>query len=188
MGVRSDITGRIQGISQDSFELLRDDLEDIFMEFNWCENTLEIDSYSKHPARQLDDIFNKISFCMDHGQGQLYLHGEGYDDHSVIYFVPGQWREMPGKIVYPTNPFKKPNQTLNIQYIKTAFVHTSEGMIESLLNENVVGQARGEFEFHVNREHLQEQIEDIRNARLREFVKKADSEIDDSVQDICFCT
>jgi len=48
MGYEININGCIQGISKDSFELIKENLEDVFSEVSWNENAIEIYSYGNH--------------------------------------------------------------------------------------------------------------------------------------------
>ena len=41
MGYNSYINGLIEGISEDSFELIKEDLEDVFTELSWNENIID---------------------------------------------------------------------------------------------------------------------------------------------------
>lgn len=116
MGYNSYINGLIEGISEDSFELIKEDLEDVFTEVFWNENIIEINSYGKNYDDVMFPVYNKIAFCIDgNGGGQLDEEGEECGDLSRIFFVSGKWEKVWAEIVYPENPFinKDANNMLN---------------------------------------------------------------------------
>ena len=105
MGYEININGTIDGISKDSFELIEEDLFDVFSEVCWMENAIEIYSSGNHRSG-LDSVFNKIAFCIDgDGSGQLDIQGEDRDDMSIVFFAPRKWKQLYADIVYPENPF-----------------------------------------------------------------------------------
>ena len=188
MGYASSIIGDIRGISEDSFELIREDLEEVFEEVTWENDNVEINSYGNRHMDKLEEAYSKIAFCMDRDFGELYARGDDSEDISVVFFAPGKWRQIWVEIEYPENPFRQRKQTLSIQYVKTAYVHTPDHMMEALQDEDLEGLAVGEYEFHIHRDHLLERFKDIKNQKLAEMIGTAMSEIDIDVRDICFCT
>ena len=95
MGYDIVINGFVEGISTESFELIKDDLEDVFNEVSWKDNAITIHSYGNHHDEILCPIFNKIAFCIDgDGGGQLDIEGEECGDFSIIFFVQRQWKQV----------------------------------------------------------------------------------------------
>lgn len=39
------------------------------------------------------------------GEGQLDVEGDDPGDISIIFFIPGQYRQVHATIIYPENPF-----------------------------------------------------------------------------------
>ena len=108
MGYNSSISGLIEGISADSFELIKEDHEDVFQEVSWHNNTVEISSYGKHYDDIMSPVYDKLAFCMeDGGRGCLDEEGEDCGDLSTIFFVPRQWKRLWAKVIYPSDPFIK---------------------------------------------------------------------------------
>ncbi len=106
VGTSSSIEGTISGITEDSYELIREDMEDVFVNVAWVDDCVEIDSYGKHNARWVYPVFDKIAFCINEGgTGELLYNGEGATDLWKMFFAPGRWKELPVQIVYPENPF-----------------------------------------------------------------------------------
>ncbi|MBW2000269.1 MAG: hypothetical protein JRJ29_20210 [Deltaproteobacteria bacterium] len=104
MGCYTSIVGLIKGISEESYELIRQDLERTFGEVNYKNGIIDISSYGKH--FQIEPVFDKIAFCIDEGGGQLIEIGDD-DDKSVIFFAPRVWARKHVKVVWPENPFEK---------------------------------------------------------------------------------
>jgi len=111
MGYYSSIDGSINGISEESYKLLWQDLSDNFddYEFELIRDTgfgeVWISSYSKH--RDIEEIFKKIADQIAPGFfGELSYTGEEGPDMSTIFFKSGEWEEHPVEIIYPKNPFK----------------------------------------------------------------------------------
>ena len=48
MGYDSNINGNIEGISEDSFQLIKEDLEEVFVDVYWDNNEIDINSYGRH--------------------------------------------------------------------------------------------------------------------------------------------
>ncbi len=114
MGYRSRIVGTIKGISEDSFELIREDLEDVFDGVVWEDNALDVDSYDRHLCDWVYPIYDKIAFCIDEGgSGELYYEGDDNTDMSMIYFAPREWEELLVDMIYPDNPFEKKSAKLS---------------------------------------------------------------------------
>ena len=107
MAYCSYITGRIIGISEDSFELIKEDLEEVFEDVDfWDNNEIEIYSYDRHYDEDLFPVCDKIAFCIDgEGSGQLDIKGDDHEDFSCIFFAQRQWKQIPAEIIYPKNPF-----------------------------------------------------------------------------------
>jgi hypothetical protein len=115
MGHYTTIYGQINGISEESFELIREDLMAIFENVYWSPDrsgALEIDSYGKHCPEFVGPVFDKIAFALDKGTyGELTISDE--EAASVIFFAGssegkphGQWIEEQVKTLRPENPFK----------------------------------------------------------------------------------
>jgi len=105
MSNNSNITGFIEGISKDSFDLIKEELNYVFENVSWNKNAIEIDSYGKHYDDAVFPVYDKIAFCMDgDGVGQLDVEGDECADLSSIFFVPGQWKQVWVEITYPANP------------------------------------------------------------------------------------
>jgi hypothetical protein len=118
MGYNSYINGFIEGISEDSFELIKEDLEDVFDEVFWENNAIEINSYGKNYDEVMFPVYNKIAFCIDgDGGGQLDEEGEECGDLSSIFFAPGKWKQVWAEILYPENSFI--NKNINITLSKS---------------------------------------------------------------------
>jgi hypothetical protein len=108
MGYSTTINGSIEGISKDSFDLIQDDLEEVFKEVSFKDNTIEIDSYGNHHIEVIQSIFDKIAFCIDSdGSGQLDMEGEECGDISTVFFVSRQWKQAWAEIIFPANPFSE---------------------------------------------------------------------------------
>ena len=72
MGYDLNVNGFIGGISEESFDLIKEDLEDLFTEVSFKDNTIKIYSCGNHPDEILGPAFNKIAFCIDaDGGGEL---------------------------------------------------------------------------------------------------------------------
>jgi len=109
MGCNSSIRGEIKGISKDSFELIKEDLEEAFETVFWNNNAIEIDSYGKHYEANMFPVYNKIAFCIDgDNNGSLEEEGDEQLDFSTIFFCPRQWKKVWVEVNFPDNPFVKP--------------------------------------------------------------------------------
>ena len=168
--------------------MILEDLEGVFEEVTWENDNVEINSCGTVRTEYLEEAFGKIAFCMDHGFGELYMRGDDSEDLSVVYFAPGKWRRIWVDIVYPENPFRQRQQTVPVQYVRTAYVHTPDQLMEALQDEDLEGLYTSEYEFHIHRDLLIERITNIRNQQLAEFIGSTIAEIDQDVRDICFCT
>ena len=115
MGYNSNINDLIEGISSDSFELIKEDIEDVFEDVWWQNNTIEISSYGKHYNEIMSPVYDKIAFCIDGGgQGCLDEEGEECGELSRIFFVSRQWKRVWAEVIYPSNPFIQKSR--NIAY------------------------------------------------------------------------
>ncbi|MBW1693084.1 MAG: hypothetical protein JRJ41_02780 [Deltaproteobacteria bacterium] len=186
MGYDSYINGFIDGISEDSFELIKEDLEDVFDDVFWNGNVLEIDSYGKHYNETVFPVYNKIAFCIDDGGGgRLDGGGEGCSDLSSIFFIPRKWKQVWAKIIYPENPFI--NKSTNITYSKTAYVHLDPLLLDSIKNE-LEGWANGDENICISWYQLIELLAsgDIENKETYHFLKTVQNEVIEDVGDIVF--
>ena len=108
MGYETTIRGRIKGITEGSFELIKEDLEDAFESVSWKNNTIEINSYGKHYQTEMFPVYDKIAFCIDeNGSGGLEEEGDEQFDFSTIFFRHRQWRQVWVEVIFPNNPFEK---------------------------------------------------------------------------------
>jgi hypothetical protein len=108
MGHEIHINGFIEGISEDSFELIEEDLFDVFNEVYWKDNTVKIQSYGNYSGEILTPVLNKIAFCIDGGgSGQLDIEGKEHGDESAIFIIARQWKRVYIEIRCPENPFLK---------------------------------------------------------------------------------
>ena len=127
MGYSSSIDGSIEGVSEESFALIRQDLECIFVEVSWHPETvkesrdpsgqvkktvinkggaLEIHSHGKHNEKWLHAVYDKIAFCIDEGGGgYLEYEGEETCDIRCVFFTTRLWKEAWIEVAYPQNPF-----------------------------------------------------------------------------------
>ncbi len=114
MGYNSSICGEIEGISEDSFELIKEDLEEAFETVRWNNNAIEIDSYGKYYEANMFPIYDKIAFCIDgDNSGSLDEEGDEQFDFSTIFFRHRQWRQVWVEVNFPDNPFTE-SMTLEI--------------------------------------------------------------------------
>ena len=104
---KNNIWGEIYGISKESFELLREDLEQVFNIVNWQNNNLVLERNGKHYDNKIYAVYDKIAFCIDgdNGGGELEER-ENSDDFSSVFFCPCKWEQVWGNVVYPQNPFE----------------------------------------------------------------------------------
>ena len=127
MGYSSSIGGIIEGISEDSFLLIQEDLEEVFEDVEWLPEiikekkdesgkikrtifnkggAMEIHSYGKHRDECIHPLYDKIAFCIDDGGGGCLEHeGEDVSELAYIFFITRQWKEVWAEIQYPQNPF-----------------------------------------------------------------------------------
>ena len=83
MGYDITINGFIEGVSEESFDLIKEDLEDVFEEVSWKNNTIEIYSFGNHHDEVLRPVFDKLAFCIDGDGGGCAWRGKY---HSNRYF------------------------------------------------------------------------------------------------------
>jgi len=185
MGYDSYINGFIDGIAEDSFELIKKDLDDVFNEVFWKNNAIEISSYGKHYDEVMFPLYDKIAFCIDSGGGCLDEEGEECGDLSRIFFVSRQWKRVGAEIVYPSDPFIK--KRLNLIYSKIAYMHVTPSMMENIKNE-LEGWANGDENICISRYQLIELLasEDIENKETYHFLKTVQNEVIEDVEDIVF--
>ena len=188
MGYNSYINGIIEGISEDSFELIKEDLEDVFSEVFWENNAIEIISYRKHYDDVMFPVYNKIAFCIDDdGGGFLDEEGEECGDLSSIFFVPRQWKQVWTEVICPANPFIK--KSINITYSKNAYIHVTSSMMEKIKNE-FDGWANGNESICIASDDLKNRLDsgDIENKETIHFFKTVHDELIEQVGDIVFHT
>ncbi len=112
MGYNANISAMIAGVSRESFDLIEEDLKDVFDEVSWFEefggdnNVLLIDSWEKHSADAVDEAVRKIAFCIDEGSSEFYEHNLDDEEYWVAYLRFNEVKWFLGKIKYPPNPFK----------------------------------------------------------------------------------
>ncbi len=108
------IRGSIYGISEDSFELIKEDLEEVFDEVDFWNypgieglNTeIKVVSYGFIDTDDLFTVCDKIAFCIDgEGWGRLEIQRDDPTDFSCIFFVPRQWKQVFTEIIDPEDPF-----------------------------------------------------------------------------------
>jgi len=108
MGYNSSIYGEIKGLSEDSFELIKEELEAIFDIVFWENGKLSLEGYGKHYNEVMFPVYNKIAFCIDEDPGgKLNEDGDEEFDFSTIFFRPMQWKQVWVKVNFPENPFKR---------------------------------------------------------------------------------
>ena len=207
MGYNSYINGCIDGISEDSFELIKEDIEEVFGDVYWNNNEIDINSYGKHCDEVVFPVYDKIAFCIDgKGGGRLDIEGDEHDDLSSIFFAQRQWKQVLAEIIYPENPFI--NKSINITYSITAYVHVNQSMLEEIRNE-FSGWVNGKddsknwtiedhirikdiFQFledvYITKDDLGNRITtgDIKNKELFQFLKTVQNELTKEVEDIVF--
>ena len=186
MGYEININGCIQGISKDSFELIKEDLEDVFSEVSWNENAIEIYSYGNHHDEVMHPVYNKIGFCIDGDSGgQLDIEGEECGDFSTIFFVPRQWKQVWGEFVYPKDPFIK--KSINITYSKTAYIPVNPSIMDKIKNE-LNGWANGDENVCIVKDDLKNWLatKEIDNKEIYHFIKTVQNEVIEDVGDIVF--
>jgi len=188
MGCEININGFIEGVSKDSFELIKEDLEEAFNEVSWNDNTIEIYSYGNHHDEVMHPVYNKIAVCIDgDGGGQLDIEGEECGDFSSIFFVPRQWNRVWGKFVYPVNPFNK--KGINIAYSITAYVHVNPSIMVKIKNE-LDGWANGDENVCIVRDDFKSRLaaEDIGNKEVYRYLKTVEDELIEDVGDVLIHT
>jgi len=186
MGNDIVINGFVEGISKESFELIKDDLEDVFNEVSWKDNAIEIFSCGKHHDDVMHSICNKISFCIDgDSSGQLDIEGEEHGDLSTIFFTPRQWKQVWWEIISPENPFLKRNPP--ITYSRAAYVLVNPLMWDAIENE-LDGWAFGNESICVESDDLKNRLasNDIENMKILHYLKTVTDGLSGEVGDIVF--
>ena len=116
MGHYTTLYGEINGIPEESYDLIRDDLMKVFESVFWRTDnngTLAINSFGKHYPEFVDSVLDKIAFCLDESAyGELTVSDDESD--AVIFFTGpsmkrphGMWTEKPVKRLWPENPFEE---------------------------------------------------------------------------------
>ncbi|MBL0701970.1 MAG: hypothetical protein JJV91_00640 [Desulfosarcina sp.] len=106
MGYGSSINGLIKGITKDSFELIKEELEEVFETVSWNNNAIKIDSYGKNYDANMFPVYDKIAFCIDgNAGGELNEEGDEQFDCSIIFFRHRQWKQVWVEVNFPKNPF-----------------------------------------------------------------------------------
>ena len=188
MGYDLNINGLIGGISEESFDLIKDDLEDVFTEVSFKDNTIKIYSCGNHPDEILNPVFNKLAFCIDgDGSGQLDLEGEECGDFSTIFFVQRQWKQVWLEMYHPADPFLL--KRLHITCSRIAYVHVNPSMLNQIKNE-LDGQAHGNEDICIASGDLKTRLDsgDIENKETDLFLKAVHNALIEQVGDIMFHT
>ena len=121
MGHYTTLYGEVKGISEESYDMIRDDLMEAFESVFWRTDnngTLAINSFGKHYPDFVDSVLDKITFCLDESAyGELTVSDDESD--AVIFFTGpsakrpyGMWIEKPAKRLWPENPFKEHGKDL----------------------------------------------------------------------------
>ena len=184
MGYNSYINGSIDGISEDSFELIKEDLEEVFGDVYWNNNEIDINSYGKHCDEVVFPVYDKIAFCIDgKGGGRLDIEGDEHDDLSGIFFAKRQWKQILAEIIYPENPFI--NKSINITYSITSYFHVNRSMLDKIKNGL---SANFEADVCVAKYDLKSRFDtgDIENKKLSRFFKNVLDETTVNAGDIVF--
>lgn len=104
----SSIHGYIEGISKDTFELIKGDLEYAFETVSWEDKKIDIYSYGLHYDTDVVPAYIKIAACLDeNGYGELTEQGEEGFDVSTVFFSGKEWKKVWAEIILPENPFLK---------------------------------------------------------------------------------
>jgi hypothetical protein len=188
MGHEININGFIEGISEESFDLIKEDLEDVFEEVSWKDNTIEIYSFANHQDEVLRSVFDKLAFCIDgDGGGQIDLEGEECVDLSSIFFKQRQWKQEWAKISHPVNPFI--NGAINLTFSATAYVHVNPSILEAIRDE-LHGWAKGDTNVCITRDELNNRLaeKDVENLEIFQLMKTLQSVLTRQVADIVFHT
>ena len=188
MGYNININGLIEGVSKESFDLIKEDLEIVFTEVSWKNNTIEVNSCGKYCDEVLHPVYNKIAFCIDgDGGGQLDIEGDECGDFSSIFFVPRQWKQVWLEITYPKNPFIK--KSTNITYSTTAYIHVDPSMFEEISSE-FDGWANGSESVCISKDDLENRLatRDIENDGVIHYLQTVEDELTGEVGDIVFHT
>jgi len=186
MGYEININGVIGGISEESFDLIKEDLEDVFEEVSWKDNTIEIYSFANHQDEVLRSVFNKIAFCIDgDGGGQIDVEGEECGDLSNIFFKQRQWIQEWVEITYPVNPFI--NKAINLTLSATAYVHVNPSILEAIRDE-LNGWAKGDTNVCITRDELNNRLaaKDVENSKIFQLMKTLRGVLTEQVADIVF--
>ena len=188
MGHEININGFIEGISEESFDLIKEDLEDVFEEVSWKDNTIEIYSFANHQDEVLRSVFDKLAFCIDgDGGGQIDLEGEECVDLSSIFFKQRQWIQEWAEISHPVNPFI--NESISLTISATAYVHVNPSILEAIRDE-LHGWANGDTNVYIAKDELNNLLaeKDVKNSEIFQLMKTLQSVLTRQVADIVFHT
>ena len=94
----------IEGITEKKFLAIQDPLKDIFNYVTWEKDTLVIDSHGNHHSDYTTHAYDLIAQATTVG-GDLEVTGEEALDFSIVFFAPGQWKQVHAEVVYPECPF-----------------------------------------------------------------------------------
>ena len=186
MGYDLNVNGFIGGISEESFDLIKEDLEDLFTEVSFKDNTIKIYSCGNHPDEILGPALNKIAFCIDgDGGGKLDLEGEECGDFSTVFFVARQWKQVWLEMFHPANPFLLKRLHITCSRIACVQVHLS--MLDEIKNE-LDGLAHGNESICIACADLQTRLDsgDTENKEVVQFLKTVHDALTEQVGDIMF--
>jgi hypothetical protein len=188
MGYEININGFIEGISKESFDLIKEDLEDVFEEVSWKDNTIEIYSFANHQDEVLRSVFDKLAFCIDgDGGGQIDLEGEECGDLSSIFFKQRKWIQQWAEISNPVNPFI--NESINLMLSATAYVHVNPSILEAIRDE-LHGWAKGDTNVCIAKDELNNLLaeKDDEGSEIFQLMKTLWGVLTQQVADIVFHT
>jgi len=188
MGYDLNINGLIGGISEESFDLIKDDLEDVFTEVSFKDNAIKIYSCGNHPDEILCPVFHKIAFCIDgDGGGQLDIEGEECGDFSTIFFVQRQWKQIWLEMYHPADPFLL--KRLHITCSRIAHVHVNPSMLDEIKNE-LDERVHGNEDICITSDDLKISLDsgDTENKEAYQFLKAVHDVLIEQAGDIMFHT
>jgi len=183
-----NINGFVEGISGESFDLIKEDLEDVFEEVSWKNNTIEIYSFANHQDEVLRSVFDKLAFCIDgDGGGQIDVEGEECGDLSSIFFKQRQWIRQWAEISHPVNPFI--NGAINLTLSATAYVHVNPSILEAIRDE-LHGWANGDTNVCIAKDELNNLLaaKDVENSEIFQLMKTLRNALNEQVADMVFHT
>ncbi len=113
------IRGMIRGITEESYVLIKSELDEVFDETWWVPpeedpirqcllGAVEIDSYNNHDWAKAEKVFSMLAFVIDEDLVSILdVKGED-DDFSAVYFKPRRWVQVWPRIDWPPNPLDDP--------------------------------------------------------------------------------